>query len=116
RVRLVEVDAPHGYDQEMRQAAYAWLARWLKQEGDGSSIPEAACELIPPPYQAVPQNPRHSNLVAESNPGWCFPSGRGPLPGPAITQMTQQMAETLPPLRTLPAGADEWASQRVELL
>nr|HMN31465.1 acetylxylan esterase [Caldilineaceae bacterium] len=35
RVRLVEVDAPHGYDRAMRQAAYGWFARWLQHEGDG---------------------------------------------------------------------------------
>ena len=41
-----EFDAPHGYDQEMREAMYGWLALHLKGEGDGAAIaePELAVE------------------------------------------------------------------------
>lgn len=116
RVRLVEIDAPHGYDREMRQAAYGWLIRWLKNEGDGSPIPEAENELIPPPYLVNPQNPRRREARLGASPGLCFPGGRGPLPGPAITNLISQIATSLPPARPLPTQADDWTSQRTELL
>ncbi|MCI0526144.1 MAG: prolyl oligopeptidase family serine peptidase, partial [Nitrospira sp.] len=84
RVRLVAIDAPHGYDREMRQAAYGWLVHWLKNEGDGSPISERETELIPLPYPADPQNPRRRVARAVASAGLCFPEGRGPLSGPAI--------------------------------
>jgi len=116
RVRLVTVDAPHGYDREMRQAAYGWLVRWLKNEGNGSPIPEREYELIPLPYPPNPHNPRQREVGPVSSPGLCFPEGRGPLPGPAITTLTKQIATSLPPARDLPTQADDWASQRTKLL
>ena len=112
RIRLVEVDAPHGYDKEMRQAAYGWLVRWLKNEGDGSPIPEVENELIPLPYLIDSQNPRRREARLEASPGLCFPEGRGPLPGPAITNLVSQIATALPPS----PQAGDWASQRKELL
>jgi cephalosporin-C deacetylase-like acetyl esterase len=116
RVRLVEIDAPHGYDQEMRQVAYGWLVRWLKNEGDGSPIPEVTYELIPPPYPADPQNRRRRGAGPMASPGLCFPEGRGPLCGPAVTALTRQLAASLPPARRLPTQVDDWAGQRTELL
>jgi dienelactone hydrolase len=109
RLRLIEVDAPHGYDRTMREAAYGWLAYWLKGDGDGSPIAEIDLELLPPAYP----RPRPD---AETSPGLCFPHGRGPLPGPAITALTTQLAAVLPPARQRPASADDWASQRRDLL
>jgi len=41
---VVEVDAEHGYDQEMREALYGWLAQHLLGQGDGAPIPEPAFE------------------------------------------------------------------------
>jgi len=40
-----EVDAPHGYDREMRKAMYGWLALHLKGEGDGEPLPEPELEV-----------------------------------------------------------------------
>jgi cephalosporin-C deacetylase-like acetyl esterase len=116
RLRLVEIDAPHGYDRDMRQAAYGWLTRWLKDEGDGHPIPEVEIELIPLPYPADPHHPRRRKAGLGASPGLCFPEGRGPLPGPAITQLISQIATTLPPTRPLPSQTDAWLSQRTELL
>jgi pimeloyl-ACP methyl ester carboxylesterase len=33
-------EEPHGYHQDMREAMYGWMTRWLKDEGDGKPIPE----------------------------------------------------------------------------
>jgi hypothetical protein len=46
-VRLHAVDADHGYDQEMREAAYGWFARWLGHTGDGSPIAEPPAATLP---------------------------------------------------------------------
>jgi hypothetical protein len=46
-LRLHVVDADHGYDQAMREAAYGWFLRWLKGEGAGSPIPEPTAAILP---------------------------------------------------------------------
>lgn len=46
-VRLQVVDAGHGYDRQMREAAYGWFSRWLKGEGDGSPIGEPPTKTLP---------------------------------------------------------------------
>ncbi len=127
RVRLIEVDAEHGYDRQMRQAAYGWLARWLQREGDGSPIPELECELLPMPYHpaltyiAPPDEAdlpilRRRPSFPAPGPGLCFPQGSGPLPGPAITALTRQMAETLPPGQSSVASVADWSQRRSDLL
>ncbi len=42
KVRHVIVESGHAYNQEMREAMYGWMRRWLKGEGDGSPTPEPA--------------------------------------------------------------------------
>jgi dienelactone hydrolase len=39
RVDLVEVPAHHDYNQAMRESAYAWFNRWLKQASDARESP-----------------------------------------------------------------------------
>jgi hypothetical protein len=46
-LRLHVVDAGHGYDQDMREAAYGWFSRWLRDEGDGGPLPELPWEPLP---------------------------------------------------------------------
>jgi cephalosporin-C deacetylase-like acetyl esterase len=127
QVRLVEVDAEHGYDRAMRQAAYGWLVRWLKGEGDGHPIPEVEPELLPAPYHPAltyiaPPDPadlailRGRRSLAISSPGLCFAEGAAPPPGPAITALARQAAQALPPARPLPGSAEDWARQRRDLL
>ena len=48
RLRLTAINADHGYDQEMRQAAYGWFAHWLQGRGDGKPLPEPPLTLEPP--------------------------------------------------------------------
>lgn len=47
RLRLTEVDGPHGMSQPMREAAYGWLVRWLHGRGNGSWIPEPGADPEP---------------------------------------------------------------------
>ena len=127
RVYLAEVDAEHGYDRAMRQAAYAWFNRWLKGESDGWPVPELDHELLPQPchpaltYTAPPEMSdlpilRQRAASPEAWPGLCFPEGKGPPPGPAITALARQIAESLPPPPKLPASAEDWSRQRSALL
>jgi dienelactone hydrolase len=48
RLRHLAVEADHGYDRTMREALYGWLARWLRDEGDGGPIAEPAIETEDP--------------------------------------------------------------------
>lgn len=127
RVHLVEVDAEHGYDREMRQAAYGWLARWLKDQGDGSPIPEFEPDLLPIPYHPAltyiaPPDPAHLPILRRrasfpiTSPGLCFPEGASSPSGPAITALVGRIAESLPPVQSQPADADDWDRQRLDLL
>lgn len=75
RVDLRVVDAGHGYDQAMREAAYGWFLRWLRHEGDGSPVTE-------PPHRIRP---------AGDSALHCF--RRRPLPsGPAIKALATATA------------------------
>lgn len=47
RLRLHVVDADHGYDQAMREAAYGWFLYWLADSGDASPVSEAPATLLP---------------------------------------------------------------------
>jgi hypothetical protein len=40
RVRAVRIDAPHNYNQESREAMYAWMARWLQHAPEDARRPE----------------------------------------------------------------------------
>ncbi|HZC32716.1 MAG TPA: prolyl oligopeptidase family serine peptidase [Candidatus Bathyarchaeia archaeon] len=46
-VHLHVVDADHGYDQAMREAAYGWFSRWLNHESAGSPIAEPTASILP---------------------------------------------------------------------
>jgi cephalosporin-C deacetylase-like acetyl esterase len=127
RVRLSEVDSEHGYDRMMREAAYGWLVRWLQGEGDGSPIPERECELLPMPYHPAltymdPPDAadlpvlRCRNAFPKPSPGLCLSSGEIPPPGPAITALTRQVAETHSFDQKPPPEADELNRERETLI
>ena len=127
QVRLVEVDAEHGYDRAMREAAYGWLARCLRGEGDGSPIPEQECGLLPVPYHpaltyiAPPDVAdlsvlRHRDSFPEPSPGLCLRQGEVPPPGPAITAWTKRVARLLCMDQEPPVAAEELIQQRDSLL
>jgi dienelactone hydrolase len=41
-------ESPHDYNQQMREAMYGWMTRWLKKEGEGKPIPEPKHEVEKP--------------------------------------------------------------------
>jgi len=47
-VRHATFESPHAYNQPMREAMYGWMAKHLKNEGDGSPIPEPKIETEDP--------------------------------------------------------------------
>jgi pimeloyl-ACP methyl ester carboxylesterase len=127
RVHLAEVDSEHGYDRKMREAAYGWLARWLRNEGDGSPIPEQECALLPIPYHPAltymdPPDAadlpilRHRDAFPEPSPGLCLPPGEVPPQGPAITALTRQIAESHFFDQKPPPEADELNQGRKSLI
>ncbi|MEZ6123583.1 MAG: alpha/beta hydrolase family protein [Planctomycetaceae bacterium] len=48
RLRHAVFESPHDYNQEMREAMYGWMTRFLKGTGDGSPISEPALETEDP--------------------------------------------------------------------
>jgi dienelactone hydrolase len=40
KLRHAVFESGHDYSQAMREAMYGWMARWLRNEGDGAPIPE----------------------------------------------------------------------------
>jgi len=40
KLRHAIFDSGHDYNQQMREAMYGWMAKWLKNEGEGKPIPE----------------------------------------------------------------------------
>ena len=112
RIRLVEVDAGHGYDRTMREAAYGWFARWLQGEEDGKPIREQEFDAVPEPYQGqwspVPASIECDSSGTRSSPGWCFPAGTAPEPGPAITALVRDTAEALTPRVSTPTSVAQW--------
>ena len=40
KIRHTIIESPHAYNQPMREAMYVWMTLHLKQEGDGSPIPD----------------------------------------------------------------------------
>jgi cephalosporin-C deacetylase-like acetyl esterase len=122
RIRLVEVDAGHGYDRSMREAAYGWFARWLRGKGDDKPIPEKEFDPVSPPYQGqwnpVPAFIQRDPSGVRFNPGWCFPGGTAPEPSPAITAMVREQARKLSPINgpTSVDNVDRWTSIKQDLL
>ena len=47
KVHQVQVDAEHNYNQESREAVYAWFAKWFLGAEDTSAFKEAAFEVEP---------------------------------------------------------------------
>jgi dienelactone hydrolase len=48
KVEHAVFESKHDYNQPMRERMYGWMSRWLKDEGDGKPIPEAAHEVENP--------------------------------------------------------------------
>lgn len=53
RVASVQVDAEHNYNQESREAVYAWFGKWLLGINDASQLKEQPITLDPPEAMLV---------------------------------------------------------------
>ena len=60
KLRHAVFEAPHAYNQAMREAMYGWMTRWLKGEGTGKPIAE----------------PKHTVETADDLA--CYPAGTRP--------------------------------------
>jgi len=85
KLAKLEVEASHGYNQEMREAMYGWFDRWLKGQGDGRPVPE-------PPHQ-----------TEEPEALKCFPDDRRPADFETIPSFAFHRAQALRQARS-----EEW--------
>jgi len=79
RLQLTAIDSDHGYNQQMREAAYGWFKYWLQGLGDGSPSPE------PPLTTELP----------ESQEMKCFLGSPSISSGPALRLFSRTTAEQL---------------------
>ncbi len=67
RVSAVRIDAEHNYNKASREAMYAWMARWLKNEPAGDRIAERGFTVEPLQDLLVfYQRPRPQNAVTQA--------------------------------------------------
>lgn len=97
RLRLTAINADHGYDQAMREAAYGWFRRWLQGEGDGSPVAE-------PPHQTEP--PDSEELK-------CFPGTPSIRSYPAIRALARTYSRTM--IHAPDLAAINWESWQAAL-
>lgn len=97
RLRLTAIDADHGYDQAMREAAYGWFHRWLQGEGDGSPVAE-------PPHQTEPP---------DSEKMKCFPGTASIRSYPAIRALARTYSRTM--TQTPDLASMNWESWKATL-
>jgi dienelactone hydrolase len=99
RVRHVVIDSGHDYNKPMREAMYGWMCRWLKNEGDGSPIPEPQIEVDPPEALACfPDLAKRPSI-------WLTPSRLAEKLGQEQAARADQM---------VPRHAEEWESTTTE--
>ncbi len=114
-IRFVEVDGGHGYSKKMREAAYGWFNKWLKDEGDGSPIQEPKIDIAPPKYrldyitdtadyykQSVLNENYDDNFECIRDKKSIIPSNA------AISMLNIKQAENLPPKFKIPKNNKEW--------
>ena len=98
RLRLTAVEAGHGYDRAMREAAYGWFRKWLQGEGDGSPVPE-------PPLTPEP---------SDSDELKCFLGTPSIRSWPAIRLLARSLGKALsqktPALPDSEAAWERWAA------
>ena len=93
-LRHTTIEASHGYNQAMREAMYGWMARHLKQSGDGSPIAE------PPIQTEDPETLR------------CFPGQSRPDDYVTIPKFAAAEGRKLLSRIESPKSSSQWQSQR----
>ncbi len=92
RLRLTAIHADHGYDREMRQAAYGWFQKWLQGKGNGDSVPEPDLVTEPPDSEELK----------------CFPGTPFIRSWHAIRQLSRQVSRTLPEIDDFDGDPEAW--------
>ena len=94
RFKYIEVQAPHGYDKAMREAAYGFFLKALAKQGDGSPSPEPQIELEPW------DDPKLR----------CFSDGGNVIAGPLLEPLVQSMLTGPPEFGAIPekASLPQW--------
>jgi len=123
RFRFAEFNEDHGYQLDLRQAAYGWLKKWLCGEGDGSPISEPVLHLFPDPYPveySTPPAPTPDHVRSQSPtstpvpgalPGFCFPPHQKVQGEAVILARIRAIAKGLPRVAPLPsrsADLSDW--------
>src|SRR5262249_27794970 len=90
-------ESPHAYNQQMREAMYGWMTRWLKNEGDGKPIPE----------------PKHD--VEKPEDLRCFPDGKRPkgflFPPSFAAAESRRLLDNVE--KNIPKHVEDWESTAV---
>lgn len=97
-LRHATFEASHGYNQAMREAMYGWMARHLKESGDGAPIAE-------PPLQA--EDPETLRCF----PGQSRPDDFVTIPKFAAAEGRKLLARIEPP-----KDGPQWQTQRTAML
>ena len=87
-------EAPHDYNQPMRESMYGWMSRFLKDSGDGSPIAEPAVQTEEP--EALR----------------CFPGDSRPDDFMTIPRFAAIQARRLVEQRRPPSSLEAWPAQR----
>ncbi|MEQ9412040.1 MAG: alpha/beta hydrolase family protein [Fuerstiella sp.] len=90
-------ESPHDYNQPMREAMYGWMTRHLKEEGDGSPIPEPSIETEDPEILR------------------CFPKDSRPDQWLTLPQYAATVARRQLKARSELSDVDEWQRLSSEL-
>ena len=90
RVKHTIVESPHDYNRTMREAMYGWMTLHLKQQGDGSPIPDPEIQ---------PEDPEKLR---------CFPGSSRPDDFVTIPQFAGKEGQRLAALRKAPSNRQDW--------
>ena len=97
-VTHVIVDSNHDYNQPMREAMYGWVTLHLKNEGDGSPIPEPEI------------SPVDRNLLR------CYPEGHRPEGFVTLPMLAKRFAVQMNRRQVKPVHFEHWEADRVAKL
>ena len=97
RIRLLEVDAPHGYYREMREPMYRWMDKWLLGIERESREPE-----IQLPDERIVCCTKTGQVLMEFN-------------GRSVRDLVDEYVDQVKPRRKVPENEEEAGSFRAQL-
>ncbi len=93
-------ESPHDYNKAMREAMYGWMAKWLRNEGEGKPIPEPEHAVEDPADLACFPN------LADRPKGFLFPPS-------FAAREARELAAKVEAMK--PDHAEDWESTAVAL-